>query len=251
MSAQYRYWRVLATVARARRNARATPRGSPPTSTTSAVATATSAPEPIAIPRSARASAGASFTPSPTIATRWPAAWSSATRSALPSGRTSARASSIPSSRAIASATRRASPETSTVRKPIRRSSAIASRAAAFGVLREAVRAGERGVADPHVVAFDGRVNTPSGQRLERRRLGEGKALRRGELDDCSREGMLRSRFGAREDADDLVLAYACAVHVVDDLRPADGERPGLVERDHVDRACDLERLRALDQYPA
>ena len=40
----------------------------------------------------------------------------------------------MPSSRAIASATRRASPETSSVRRPFRRSSAIASRAAAFGV---------------------------------------------------------------------------------------------------------------------
>src|SRR5207249_1715717 len=98
---------------------------------------------------------------------------------------------------------------------------------------------------------FDGRVNPPSGQRLEKGGLGEREALRRGELDDRRRERMLRSRFGAREDADDLVLADAGAVHVLDDLGPADRERAGLVERDDMDRARDLERLRAFDQDAA
>ena len=112
----------------------------------------------------------------------------------------------------------------------------------------EPMRPGERGVTDPDVVAVHRRVNTASGQRFERRRLGQREAFRRGELNDRGRERVLRSRFGAREDADHLVLADARAVHVLHDLGPADGEGAGLVEGDDVDRARGLERLRALDQ---
>ena len=98
---------------------------------------------------------------------------------------------------------------------------------------------------------IDGRVDPLARQGLERGGLGQCEALRRRELDDRGRQRVLRSRFGAREDADHLVLADPGAVHVVDDLGPADGERTGLVERDDVDRARRLERLRALDQDPA
>ena len=114
----------------------------------------------------------------------------------------------------------------------------------------EPVHPGERGVPDPDVVAVHGRVNPSSGQRLERRRLGQGEAFRRGELDDRRRERMLRPRFGTREDADHLVFADPRAVHVLDDPGPTDGKGAGLVEGDDVDRSRHLQRLRAFDEDP-
>src|SRR5207302_10924794 len=62
---------------------------------------------------------------------------------------------------------------------------------------------------------------------------------------------MLGTQLGARDQPHRLVLTDVRAGHVIDDLRPADGERPGLVEGDQVDRAGALERLRALDEDAA
>ena len=103
--------------------------------------------------------------------------------------------------------------------------------------LREAMFSRKGGAPDPDIVALDDRVNALAGQGLEGRRLRERKALGHREIDDGSRKRMLRSRFGAREDPDHLVLANTRTVHVIDDLRPASGERARLVERDNVDRA--------------
>ena len=239
---------------------------------------ATSVPEPIAIPRSARARAGASFTPSPTIATRCPAACSSATirpcrRAGLGADLVDAEiardrlcdAARIAGheqgreGRRAAARRRHRGPRPSACPRarrcrPVRHRWSRQGPCGLFLVpceephreLGEAVRARERRIADPDVVPIDRRVYALPGQRLERAWLGKRDALRRRELDHRGRERMLGSRLGAREDAGSPRPRRSRArFRIVDDLWPADGERPGLVERDHVDRPRRLESLRA------